>query len=414
MTCPRTLWALAYAAVNLAALGIALAQRELLGDLAGFGLRSSTSLVGTAALLLCSIAGLLCLYNTTARTALCRPAIRQNSDSMGIAIACALMAFILYVWQTGLFVAGSSERAGSAASAFWVLFNVDALFFIYYAAQRDSKLFKFNLLLWVLSFVQRGWFAYFFFIIALESFRLLRKRQLTMGKLLLVLPLLAAYPLLDLVKVYIRLSEAITPAEAVDFVLQGAAAAEFSWLGSLGLTVERMVGRLQVLSHAQAIADHAAHFERAARAGELGAFWKEGILGIIWDRMSAQPHLPEAAQALASFIAPDLDSGWNVNPSLVGWLRLYAHALPLTLLYLGALCLASVALGQLISQTVFFRDVLWFIWLTFLIPGWIAQFISLLVAMGLYLALARWLPCCAPWPWPRWRRPPQTSAANGG
>lgn len=398
MTSPRTLWALAYAAVNVVALGIVAAQQELLGDLAGFALRSTAALAGTTALLLGAIGGLLWFYNASARTALCRPLPRPriDGDGMGIVMACALVAFIGYVWHTGLFVAGSSERAGSAASAFWVVFNVDALFFIYYGAQRETRLFRFNLVLWVLSFMQRGWFAYFFFIIALESFRLIRQRRLTLRKLLLVVPLLAVYPLLDLVKVYVRLADAVAPADAIDFVLQSAAAADFSWLTSLGLSVEKIIARLQVLSHAQAIFDHAVHFEQASRTGGLGAFWKEGILGIVWDRLSGQPHLPEAAQALAAFIAPDLDSGWNVNPSLVGWLGLYADMLPLALLYLVLLCLASVALGQMISQTLFFRDVLWFIWLSFLVPGWIAQFISVLVAMVIYLALAHGLvPACS-------------------
>jgi hypothetical protein len=394
---PRTWWALGYAAINLIAAGIVVSSGELLGDLAGEQPRQMSAFLVTAIVLCGSIGALLLFFNAATRIDLGLRPLEHDRERLGLMLAIAQCGFIVYVQQTGLFIAGSAERGGSAASAFWVLLNIDALFMIYWGSCRESRYFKINLLLWTFSFMQRGWFAYLFFLVALESFRVIRKQQISWGKLLLVFSLVLAYPVLDLLKVYVRISDVITPVQAMSFVGDGLASADFRWADSLLNSAERIVARIQVVSHAQVIADNASYFQRQVATGGIAPFWREGVLGIIWDRQLGNVHPPESSQALASFIAPSLDSSWNVNPSMTGWLTMHAEQLPLALLYLSLLCAASIVLAQLIEQRTAFRDVIWFIWLVFLLPGWIAQFVSFVLALATYLVLAaitrlRWLP----------------------
>ena len=167
---PRTLWATAYVLINVLASGMVLSQGQLLGDLAGETPRDPDGFAVTTALLCSAIALLLIFFNATLRVDAGLRPLRHDRRKVGLMLAVAQSAFILYVQQTGLFIAGSSERGGSLISAFWVLFNTDALFIIYYGACRDAPFFRLNLVLWIISFVQRGWFGYLFFVVALESF----------------------------------------------------------------------------------------------------------------------------------------------------------------------------------------------------------------------------------------------------
>lgn len=385
---PRTLWATAYILINLVAAGMVLSQGQLLGDLADEALRDMDDFVLTTVSLCLVIALLLVVFNAAVRVDTGLRPLRHDRRKVGLLLAVAQGAFILYVQQTGLFIAGSSERGGSLFSAFWVLFNTDALFIIYYGSCRDSPHFKLNLVLWVISFLQRGWFGYLFFVVALESFRIVRKRQVSAGKIALVVALIAIYPILDLVKVYVRVADVVEPAQAFQFTVNEISSPEFRWMDSFAESAEKIVSRIQVVSHAQAVSDNASYFHRLVENDGMVPFWKEGVLGIIWDKLMGQDHGPEAAQALAAFIAPFLDSSWNVNPSLPGWLTMYEHLLTLAVLYVAGLCALSIVLGSLIDDRPLFRDAVWFVWLTFLVPGWIAQFVSFVLALGVYIALA--------------------------
>ena len=385
---PRVLWASVYTGANMAAFAIILAQGELMGDLAGFDAPPASSLAVTLLMVCGGIFSLLGLHELLSRVRLSSQ--RQAIDGSHIApyMTILLLAFIVYVAETGLFIAGSPERGGSVVSALWVVFNVDSLFFIYYATCRESREFKFNLLLWAISFLQRGWFAYLFFVIGMESFRFIREKRLFRWRVLIVLlPFIAAYPFLDLVKVYLRVSESVAPSEAIDIVENGLSALDFSWIDSLQLAGEKIVGRVQVISHAQVVRDNTSYFGTLSEDA-LNPFWKEGMIGIIIARLSGKEHGAEAAQALASFIAPDLESSWNVNPSLVGWLGMHLGTLPFAITYVICLCVVSALLHQQLTRSETSFDRLFFIWLTMLIPGWIAQFVSILVAQAVFLVVA--------------------------
>ena len=228
-----------------------------------------------------------------------------------------------------------------------------------------------------------------FFIIGMESFRLIREKRLFRWRVLIVLlPFIAVYPFLDLVKIYVRVSESMTPSEVIGIFENVLSESDFSWLDSVQLAGEKIVGRTQLISHAQIIKDNTSYFGALSEQA-LNSFWEEGVIGIIIARLSGKEHGAEAAQALASFIAPNLDSSWNVNPSLVGWLGMHLDTLPFAIAYVICLCVVSAWLHQQLTRSEASFDRLFFIWLTMLIPGWIAQFVSILVAQAVFLVVAR-------------------------
>lgn len=385
---PRILWAIIYVIINFIALVIIKTQNKFIGDFAGFNVESNGDVFLTFLLLSGTIFAMLLFYSGISKIKVVARPINYSPGAMSVFIGCMLIGFIAYVQFTQLFIAGSAARGGSAGSAFWALMNVDTIFTVYYASCRNSKYFKWNLALWIISFVQRGWFSMFFTIVAFESFRFIRSGKAGYRVLVVMMLLLVSYPILDIAKVYIRVNEIFDPVVLFDMVRSEITSPGFTLLGAFVESTERIISRIQVLSHAQVIVDNHAYFAQSIDSGQLIPFWKEGLLGTIWDTLTGTFHAPELPSVVATFIAPDLTSSWNVNPSLIGWLSVYSGYMPLPIIYVMLLGIASIVLGKFSSDTIFFRDSLWFVWLTFFIPGWIAQFVTFLVAMTIYLLVA--------------------------
>jgi hypothetical protein len=199
---------------------------------------------------------------------------------------------------------------------------------------------------------------------------------------------IALYPLLDLLKVYVRMSDSVTLSGVIEVLDNGLSASNFGWFDSLQQAGEKIIGRVQLISHAVFVKDNMSFFGAMSESA-LNPFWKEGIQGVIIARLNGEQTGAEAGQALASFIAPNLESGWNVNPSLVGWLGMHFDTLPLAIAYVIFLCFVSTWLHQQLTSSEASFDRLWFIWLTMLIPGWIAQFVSIILAQAIFLVVAR-------------------------
>ena len=136
--------------------------------------------------------------------------------------------FLAYVQMTGLFVAGSSERGGTIISALFVVFNVDLLFLIYYAVGRDDPNFWRVTLLWALSIIQRGWFAYIFILVALELGRMLQRREFKLRWLLAGALLALTFPFLDAVKIFVRINPGVDLVQLFQEIPHVLAQADFS------------------------------------------------------------------------------------------------------------------------------------------------------------------------------------------
>ena len=389
---PKVIWGVFYLAVNAVALLYSLSTGELLGDGAGFPISQPDRLYLAFFLIAASIVALYVTFDLLCRVRVAVRETRLDGHALDLAFGLLILLFVAYVQLTGLFVAGSAERGGTLLSAFFVLFNVDLLFLIYYAAGRHHAGFPFVTAVWLLSVIQRGWFGYIFLVVALESVRLIRRGRVNPLWVLLLLVLVPAFPILDAVKVFIRLNPGMQVGDLLAIVPGLVSDVEIDVLEVLPVLVEKIVGRLQVLTHAYLVIDNQDFFLAEVEDRGVMAFWREGIFGVFYDRLFAIERLPESSQLLATFIAPETESAWNVNPSLVGWLFIYRDTLPFALGYLLLLCTVSFMLMKKISNTRHARDALWFYWLVLLIPGWVSQFASFVATMLLFVfvvALAR-------------------------
>jgi hypothetical protein len=384
---PRLIWALFYVVMNGAALIYGLATGELMGDGATFMVRDIPLFITCFALLGLSIFFLYGFYHGISRVSLPISTMRLNEKALSYLFLSYIVFFIGFVYATGLFIAGSAERGGNAVSALFVLFNVDLFFFLYYACCRQSPRYFPVTCVWLVSVIQRGWFGYVFILIALESFKLIRAGRIKPSWVIAGAILVVAYPFVEAFKVLIRLNPDINIVKILSMVPDMQASSAIDLGETLQFVFEKVVGRVQVLAHSYLIMDNHRYFEIAMEHGENVPFWKEGIAGVMLDRMFGVNRLSESSALLAVFIVPGNQSAWNVNPSVVGWLSIYSGSLPQAIVYILLLAAASYALMKKLSDTIHSRDVLWFYWLVFLIPGWISQFSSLIIAMILFIFL---------------------------
>ena len=387
MANPRILWLAIYLVANVAALLWCLATGELMGDGAGFSVNDVALLWKAFWLLVIAMLGLYGLFGLMCRIDFGLRPRRPDSRLFGTALSVLLVCFICYVQVTGLFVAGSAERGGTIASALFVLFNVDLLFLIFYATSRGDAGFRWVALLWLVSIVQRGWFAYIFILAAMEMLRMIRHGRLRLRWVVAMAFFALAFPFLDALKIFIRINPGVDVIQMISEAPAILAGVDLTAREGLAFLYERVVGRIQVLSHAYLMMEHAPYFRMAIDNELVAGFWSEGYFGLLYDRFFGHERLPGSAQMLAEFIAPNLDSAWNVNPSIVGWFYAYAAWFPLTLLYVGFLCVASFLLLGRFASDRHARDAMWSYWVVFLVPGWVSQFASLLGALLLLTAI---------------------------
>lgn len=384
---PRFVWAMVYASVNFIAFCYIFITGELMGDLQNMPLTDTLRLVFAAISVIGSIFLLLAYFNWCHGLQLQTPRLPVPKRTLAAFYILLLVSFIVYVALTGLFVAGSSQRGGGALSALFVVLNVDTLFVLVFAVCRNSGYYRYIAPLYFISIIQRGWFGLIFTFIILESFRFMRSGLIRWWHVIGLAAFVAAYPVIDAAKVYIRINDGFELSGFIDFVISAAQVVDTSSQTSLVIAFEKIVGRLQTVSHAYLVLDYPFYFDAMRDRGIAGDFWSEGIFGVIADALTGSVRLQESAQTLAQLIAPDLDSSWNVNPSLVGWLGIYGAMAPLALLYVGVLAFISHVLIKIVADTETGRDVLWYTWLVLIVPGWIAQFASSIWGLGVFIGL---------------------------
>lgn len=384
---PRLIWAMFYVVMNGAALIYGLTTNELMGDGATFMIGDTSLFIACFALLGLSIAALYSFYHGVLRVSLPIAPMRLNEKALSHLFLFYIIFFIVFVYVTGLFVAGSSERGGNALSALFVLLNVDMFFLLYYACCRHAPTYPLVAMFWLISVIQRGWFGFVFILVAMESFKLIRAGRIKPAWVIGGAILVAVYPFVEAFKVLIRLNPNVNIINILSMIPDMDVSNVVDFGETLQFVFEKVVGRVQVLAHSYLILDNHRYFEIAVEHGQTVPFYKEGLAGVMLDLLFGVNRVSESSGLLATFIVPANNSAWNVNPSILGWLAIHNNSLPQAILYVLALAISSFFLMSRLATTTHARDVLWFYWLVYIIPGWISQFSSMIIAMIMFIFL---------------------------
>jgi len=298
--------------------------------------------------------------------------------------------FIIYFTFTGSFGANSTNREGSIISAFWVLISPDNLFFIYYCVFRKSKLAKYNCALAVLSNILRGWSSIFIFILFIELCHRYREGRLRIGvlaKFALILFLL--YPFILVIKYSIRdslaLGQSFTSVLSITWSYIFNNEGLLGYLNGLIFGLDQFFSRIQIFSNATVLFSLKDQISTYIDAHAVNSFWNEGIYGLIWDRIIGNPSANNLGEVFAYFIDPQSILGsWNSNPTFLSWIFIYPFEIGAYLIFVIMLCFLTVLLIKKITSEELANDMIWYMWLILILPGWFASFILLLNTLFLF------------------------------
>lgn len=308
------------------------------------------------------------------------------ANKIGVILAALQALFVMYFTLTGTYVAGNVARDSSLLSYFWVLLPVDVLFIIYYGVYRDSKYFKLNLIICLMSSILRGWTGVFLMVIFFESCRLFRKGSIKLRHLVIAsVVLVVGYPVLYFGKLFVRFY-AFQPNGVASYI---AMLDSYGFWDMIGISLGQVFDRFQLISSSVAVYQIAPTLRESFYRGDFFPFWLEGIHGIALYKIFGLGQILNIGQAIAQYFDPSSVGAvnWNVNPSFIGWFFVLPGMSILNLLYAMLLCFASIVLTKMMSRRIESMDMVWYAWLVFLVPGWYGAFFLFVYALVLFVLL---------------------------
>lgn len=394
---PRNFWLYLYIGINIISVGLIVGNGFLIGDPYGHAYESDALIILLAlatvisyAFILGPLFGLLARIRVEPIVSSCE--LNSVSIYLGLVLFFLQAGFFAFNIFAGVNVAGAaSSVSDSPFSLVWVFIPVDALFFIYYGYCRGHKLFIFNLVLWLVSNVMRGWSSVFLVVIFFEYCRLGRLGLIT--KKLVLLSFVAAlvgYPVINGIKWAVRLA-AGSGASVVDMVqsvnIQGG---EVDYSDVVSDGVVHLVGRVHMVSMLSKVYENASVMALELNNGVFYPFWKEGIIGLAFDKISGRQKVVPVGVAMTSYAGLSTVENfgdWNVNISYLGWILFDYMDLHWYILYTLLLCSLSLFFLKKISGGNSGYDGVWFAWLLYLMPAWWGAFVGYVYAQFIFLVI---------------------------
>lgn len=374
------------------------ASGMLIGDLSGNPLYSK-NILWIATLLVCSSYIFLLgpVFSFISKIRINKLSIGSLDESVaekiGIILIFLQLGFMAFNFAAGVNIAGANtSRSNNPLALFWVAVPVDALFFIYYGFCRESPRFKWNLIVWILSNMMRGWSGMFLFVAFFEWCRAYRSGRISWRMVALVASIgILFYPVLVNIKWVFRLSATSGMSLETFFTSISNNLSSEDVLTIIGAGIEQVIGRLQVTSLVVEVARVQAYVQEEFARGAFTPFWLEGLHGIFIQKSLFHENYIPIGVAFTQYgdfsWQPEMLGDWNTNIGYVGWFFIAPHLIPFYLLYTISLGAIAVFLAKWIGWNETVKDMVWLAWLVYLLPPWFATFVSVIHAMLIFLVL---------------------------
>lgn len=393
---PRMYWLWFYVVVNIMATAIMADSRELLGDTAGNSVFSLQSLWLASGLVILSYLVLLGpVFTFFSRLKVKKFSFGRSEaavdDRVGLVLLILSVGYLIFSLKTGANVAGNEFVAtGSPLRFVWVLFPVDALFFIYYGYGRESRFFYPNLIVWLVSNFLRGWVGMLLFIAFFEWCRGYRRKTITALKAVLsAAALLVIFPVLTALKFFLRSSARFEMNMAALTEVAASASPQGGFLDAIWGGITSVVGRLQVVSDLVEVIRIKDLLQSQFRDGRILPFWLEGTPGDYYYKFIGDK--PDSITLLFPKVHGYMGVGeleaTNVNIGFFGWYFIAPSCFFVYVLFVLLLCGTSFYLVKKNGLHESSKDMLWLMWLMFLLPPWFAVFITHIQALAVFLVM---------------------------
>jgi hypothetical protein len=396
---PHLLWLILYVSINIAASFVIYDTGELIGDVAGSSLYSVDALILATMLVVCSYFLILgpffdLISRIKIKPALCGGGEDQYGTRLGLLIIFFQIGFTIFNLTTGVNIAGQNNaKTDSIFAPLWVLIPTDALFLIYYGLYRKNKLFYPNLCLYLISNILRGWASVFMLILFAELSLAFRARKISPLFLLLCATLvLLIYPLISNLKWIMRASAGVELTlwdlfNGFEVFLNSASYGELLFSGMLHL-----ISRIQSVSLVVETIRMSDILQATYNNGLILPFWKEGLLGAIFDRAFGVEKVWPIGVAFTElyFHGGISEVGdWNTSLGYVSWFFIAPYYSLIYVLYTLLLMIISVILIKKIGATSLAKDILWFCCLVYLMAPWPGVFVGYVYALLFFLLLKK-------------------------
>ena len=395
---PRLQWLSLFLLVNIIAGVLIAVDGNLRGVFGNYPLENAAMLYLALSLVCLSyILFLGPLFNTFSRIKIKSLGAVQGwndgstGEALGIILVLLQCAYLVYSLAFDINVAGNMNKDASAPLSFiWILVPVDPLFIIYYGAYRDSRFFKVNLLVYLVSNLARGWTGVILLVLFCEWCRRVRAGKLNFRfAFILTCLTIALYPFTQIAKWFVRSGGSVTnlssAAGSANSMLEGV-----DYFELLGTGLSHLLNRLEITSIVTQIMQYRTLLQSEFASGGFDPFWAEGPHGIIFYKLfyDSRPYsINVALTSLFNFSWEFAVGDWNINIGYVGWFFITPWLAPLYILYTVALAWLSFYLVKKIGPSNSMLDVLWFSWAAYLLAPWFAAFVSFIYALLCFIAI---------------------------
>jgi hypothetical protein len=373
---PRYIWILFYIGINILSLIHILNYDKLVGETSNVQILSDTPIVAVGLLVLLSyffILGPLFskFYKLPANWLPIAYATPKSGMTLGIILLILQIGFIVLIISDGSFIAGSTLRSASIWSQFFVLLPVDTLFYLYYAFYRKNSMFMPNMIIVIISNLLRGWIGIISSLVILESMRLMRSKKLSINKFILYfIGISFIFPFIQSIKLVIRESANNSNVQYMQLISQ---IFDFDKLVDIFLgSLNTIIDRLQIISHSIVSYQFSTQLNSLYEFDRILPFWLEGIHGVAFYRLIGGELPDNIGIQFGKLLDPsNIDVNWNVNPGLFVWWYMNPFMGIFFSIYICILLYLTISMVKNIhANTAEVREVIWFSWLAFLIPGW--------------------------------------------
>ena len=384
--------------VNLTSYFVMLNTGQLVGDVVGFPVQDFFMLtVSLLTVLISYYFFLFPLFNLflkfnfkTLRTK--HP--EKVEHRLGLLIFIFQIIFIAFNLFYGVNIAGSgNERASTSFSIFWVFFPIDMLFIIYYGCYRDSKYFKINGIVALVSFITRGQAGILLLFAFMELSKAYREKKISLNKIFVFfIIILVSYPFINILKFAFRLYFGGTDNAGLDsYVVELFTSSQSEgYFQSFIIGIEHLLYRFQIVSIVTEIYRLSDTLMPLYEQNVFFPFWLEGLHGLMLDKIFDEPRrypLGTIFTSVGNFNWNFEVCTWNVNPGLAGWLLINHLWAAFVFIYTLFLCFISVFLFRLLGGGSSLKDILWFTWAFYLLPGWLGVFVLFIYSLALFIFL---------------------------
>jgi len=296
------------------------------------------------------------------------------------------ISLMLFDLITGVNSAGSGRKTDSPIKYIFIIFSPDTFFFILYGFGRENKLFKYNLLVYLISSIQRGWMGGIFFITVMEIYIYYTKhgfsKKIVFTTSIIVGILVLLLPYIIMIKWATRayfggLSDDFN--NELQLVLN---LGNVPYLESFVDSFSYLFGRFQVMSNVYLFLDHLDALQSGRENGQYISGFAIGLPQMLFYKIFGLDYT-----VLTSFFVSVIDTKVvldeltsNTHVGYIGWILAEPYsfwpffAYTILLVYLVAYFSSKIG-GKYI------HFVSWYFLISYLMHGWLQAYFGYLLGL---------------------------------